>query len=102
MGEEGYTPWPAEPLEAKAVWYDRSNLPAHGFEGHLHFYGPDGQRAAIPVTFDHVEQVNGNPVWHIEILDSVATITPSIHALGLWHSPNPVQFRLVHELTRPR
>lgn len=83
MEEADYPPWPATPPEAKrdTDW--------------LHFYGPDGQRAAVPIT--------GPKAWGItDNGDGTVTVAPSIHLVGSWHSPNPVTFRLVADLVDPR
>lgn len=42
-------------------------------------------------------------VWHIDRYapNNIATVSPSIHFHNHFHSPNPVQFRLV-EITRGR
>ena len=57
-----------------------------------------GGRAAFPVTLDASYEKDGHAVWHIELVGHQATVRPSIHAIGEWHSPNPVVFLIVDEL----
>jgi len=76
--------WPSEILEARL---DKS---------WLHFYGPDGERAAVPTE--------GPNKWNLELskCGGYVRISPSIHNVGYWHSPNPVIFKLVKELKDPK
>jgi hypothetical protein len=93
MEEADYPPWPSEPLPAKrdTDW--------------LHFYGPDGERGAIPITVEGCRQGGQRSLQPWAIVDNgdgTATVSPSIHQVGSWHSPNPVTFRLVGELPDPK
>lgn len=88
---EGEVPWFTTPPEAWLAWSEQDVL------GHLWFLDPNGERAIVPVTKG---QTQGPPeqsfnIWHIEIEGNLATVSPSIHYIGKWHSPNPVQFVLV-------
>jgi len=86
------TTWPSEAIEATMQG------------GWLHFYDPNGDRAAIPLDdqYGYLEG-SGRPIWHAERNeDGTVTVTPSIHHVGHWHSPNPVTFRLVSELKDPK
>jgi hypothetical protein len=80
-------PWFSEPPEATLRW--------DGNRGYLHFTDPKGNHAAVPVTKDETVGNSFGHVWHISIEDSTATVSPSIHYVGDWHSPNPVVFKLV-------
>lgn len=92
-------PWFTSPPEAKLSWPEDQEF------GYLHFIDPNGEHAGIPVTRgpDGVRKTTdgsmGSPYWHIEIEGNVATVSPSIHFIDRWHSPNPVQFKLVDEIT---
>lgn len=104
-GEE--TPWPSEPPEAHLVWMDDvhrwGDQDVDGI-GYLHWYDVHGDRAAVPVTRSaSVSDLGGlGHVWHVEEPgDGTVVVSPSIHFIGFWHSPNPVTFRLVDELTEP-
>lgn len=101
-------PWPAEPVPAKLGWPDGAPW------GWLHFIAPDGDRAAIPVHLGASvdDGAAGRPIWHIESgadpassirwgPGTVVTVDPSIDNEPAWHSPKPVQFRLVDELQEP-
>lgn len=93
MDDSQEVPWFSVPPEAKLVVGDPDS-------GHLHFYGPDGKRAVVHVTEGetHYNEHFGYNVWHIDVQGSTATVSPSIHYVGAWHTPNPVQFILVKEL----
>lgn len=95
-------PWFTSPPDAKLVWghHLRDDL------GYLHFIDPEGHRAVVWVSKTNTvegEQFAGQNVWHIDIPDetpgALVTVSPSIHFIGHFHSPRPVQFRLVDELT---
>lgn len=88
-------PWFTEPPDAKLA---RGNHIDDDL-AYLHFIGPDGERAVIWVTEGETTQRHGQNVWHIEVAGDVATVSPSVHFVGHWHSPNPVKFRLVEELS---
>ena len=67
----------------------------------LWFLSPEtGLRVAVPVAYgnaaDKTAKYKTN-VWDITIDGEVATVSPSIHFIGHFHSPNPVQFRLVDD-----
>jgi hypothetical protein len=71
--------------------------PDDGYLGYLHFTDPCGDYAVVPVTHGPTfESPERGPVWHVDIDDNVATVSPSIHFVGLWHSPNPVVFEVEH------
>lgn len=100
-------PWFSEPPEAKIARLGCENDDV--IYGYIHFYDPKGERAAIPVTLGEkthlvVAGSPGSPIWHIEgelSPGGTATVSPSIHFIRHWHSPNPVQFRIVQELSPP-
>lgn len=83
VDETEYPPWPSELLEAKLEG------------GWLHFYDPNGERAAVPIY----PTPKG---WNAKVVDSTITVSPSIHQIGHWHTPNPVIFKLVDELKDPK
>lgn len=88
-------PWPSGEVKAKLAWPKKSK------EGYLHFIDPGGNRAVIPVTKGETyETEERGPVWHIEVNGKQATVSPSIHFVGHFHSPNPVHFKLVRSLPR--
>ena len=94
--------WFTSPPDATLAWTDRPRL------GHLMFIDPNGKLAAVPVTLERTaDAIRGEqysiPVWHIDVDDQgrTAVVSPSIHFVGRWHSPNPVHFRLVDELSDP-
>lgn len=92
-------PWPPEPVEAKLQWTEGEAI------GDLLFIGPDGCFAGIPVTWgdsDAATKQAGTNVWHIEVAGDIATVSPSIHFINHYHSPNPVKFKLVKELSHGR
>jgi hypothetical protein len=93
MTDRAETAWPSGPVEATMQG------------GWLHFYDPNGERAAVPLD-SHYVYIDGSdrPIWHADGPDEngIVTVTPSIHHVGHWHSPNPVTFRLVAELKDPR
>ena len=88
-------PWFSEPPEA-ALYWSTPEL------GHLHFVDPQGNRAVVPVTRgkDYKDERLSMNVWHIDVAEGsdVATVSPSVHYVGFWHSPNPVVFKLVKSL----
>lgn len=95
-------PWFADPPPAKlARGGCKEGDVIHGW---LHFFDPNGNRAAVPVTlgphteYKPADNLRGSPIWHVDIADDIATVSPSVHYVGFWHSPNPVQFRLVDDL----
>lgn len=98
-------PWPREPVEAKLSWQRGATRDEGSEEGFLHFYGPDGKRAVVPITREphsqYIFQGRTFNIWHIEVDGEIATVSPSVHYLGSWHSPNPVRFRLVDEIQQP-
>lgn len=91
-------PWFAGPPDATLAWSEPGVL------GHLHFVDPNGERTAIPVTegsqtrFQTDDGTGGSPIWHVDVAGDSVTVSPSIHYVGRWHSPNPVRFRLVDSL----
>jgi hypothetical protein len=85
--------WPNEYIGAKLYW-DKDD-PTWGW---LHFIDPRGNRAVVPVTTGPQTERSGSPVWHVEVTDDHAVVSPSVHYVGVWHSPNPVVFKLVEEL----
>lgn len=101
------TPWPAEVPDATLRWIDRWEASDRWPDlGYLHWYDVHGDRAAIPVTHaadgqlpttDDSEHVMN--VWHVEELDGgLLLVSPSVHFIGYWHSPNPVTFHRVDAL----
>lgn len=99
-------PWFSEPPEAKLA---RDGVQEGDvIQGFLHFIDPQGKKAVVPVTFGPTTQLRtaenlpASNVWHIDINGDEATVSPSIHYVGFWHSPNPVRFRLVEELSGDR
>lgn len=106
-------PWPSEPPEATLMWLDAApeGVPDLGY---VHWFDMNGDRAAIPVTTgEHTKLTTSDGgtmnVWHIELPTMAAddpnpvllTVSPSVHFIGYWHSPNPVTFRRVEQLTDP-
>lgn len=77
-----------------------------GIHAELWFPSPEttgwhaGKKCHIYVTWgDHNHQYRQQHVWHMEVDENgMVTISPSIHFIGHFHSPNPVNFRLVTEL----
>jgi hypothetical protein len=92
--EDREVPWFTEPPPAKL---EPGTEPEIQW---LHFIDPQGHHAVVYVTTgQRMVDRRGENVWHIEVADEVATVSPSIHFLGYWHSPNPVTFRLVDSLS---
>jgi hypothetical protein len=92
-------PWFTSPPEATLNWTDRPKL------GHIKFRDPNGEIAVFHVTEGETYDLHTKPpgkyrtpVWHIEVNGDIATVSPSVHFVGRWHSPNPVQFKLVEEV----
>lgn len=86
-------PWYTSPPDATLHW------DAEATEGFLYFKSPKtGRNHAIPVTKGvSLDRTGGRgPIWHIEPMmhNKIATVSPSIHAIGEFHSPNPVQFHI--------
>jgi hypothetical protein len=101
VSEQNEVPWFSEPPEAKLA--RKGCKEGDVIYGWLHFIDPQGNRAAVPVTLGEQTTMEfdggpGSPIWHIDIDGDVATVSPSIHYVGAWHSPNPVQFKLVKEI----
>lgn len=93
--ESAYTPWPAEPVAAWLDWPD-DIAPV----GRLWYRDPDGGRAMTHVEHGISLEGRSDPkygnVWSIvEHDDGTVTVSPSIHAIGYFHTPKPVRFRLV-------
>lgn len=82
------------PLGAYPAWL---TMDEDGYEGFLHFNNPkNGDREAIRVTLGvSYSRSNHWHVWHIEHRGTELIVSPSIHFLGYFHSPNPVTFRLI-------
>lgn len=97
----GETPWFTEPPAARLTWPE-SSAP----DGNLFFIDPNGERAVIAVTKgptrsdrdEHGRTIRH--VWHVDepTPDGRVVVSPSIHFVGHFHSPNPVTFRLVDDL----
>lgn len=71
----------------------------HGSEGALAFVSPKtgGVEVVHVTTGPHhgpTPELYAH-VWHIEIAGDVATVSPSVHFLGHFHSGNPAHFRLI-------
>lgn len=90
---EGEVPWfpgRSGPLPAALFWLDDSEV------GHLHFLGPKGDYGTIPVTEGPTRDDGWpGPVWHIDLDGDEATVTPSIHFKGEWHSPYTTHWRII-------
>lgn len=88
-------PWFDRVPEATLAWEDDDPT-----KGWLHFVDPKGNKHSIPVTTGPTIGTGtgfGN-VWHVDIGGEQATVSPSVHYVGEWHSPNPVVFSLVDKL----
>jgi hypothetical protein len=76
--------------------------------GWLTFIDPkDGHRTSLPVMLDLAhgcDHLAGKPVWHIDIDDDAGTAitSPSVHAVGKWHTPAMCRWRVVDRLTDER
>lgn len=82
-------PWPVEQLEARFMGDDIDPT-------YLHFKTPKGNAASILVTSGEThQQSDGRNVWHYDLGDGTITVSPSVHFVDEWHSPNPVTFKLV-------
>jgi hypothetical protein len=67
--------------------------------GYLHFIDPDGNKQVVWVTEGETTQTPaGRNVWHIQVNGDLAIVSPSIHYVGVFHTPNPVHFQLVEDL----
>jgi hypothetical protein len=68
----------------------------------LWFLSPEnGEHCCIHVAEDVApagDVVNRTNLWHIQVSGDTAVVRPSIHFIDHFHSPNPVQFRLVDAL----
>jgi hypothetical protein len=85
-------PWYPQPPKAHLQWL--SNQTAR-----LWFRSPeDGNKVQVAVTIGDDNAATrdglfpGENVWH---LDLKVTVSPSIHFIDHFHSPNPVEFKLV-------
>jgi hypothetical protein len=83
-------PWFTEPPLATLTW-GKDGL------GHLRFVDPKGDKAVVLVTKDRPFSDENKHVWHIHIAGSRATVSPSIHFIGRWHTPNPAIFLLAQQ-----
>lgn len=87
-------PWYTSPPDAWIHWDEEATI------GFLYFKSPkDGSNECVPVTTGDAQgrsEQRHSPVWHIEpmMYGGIATVSPSIHGIGRFHSPNPVQFRI--------
>jgi hypothetical protein len=100
-------PWPAGPRDAVIDW---SPINADGFDGigTLWFVSPETegwhaeQRCAINVSrtcADGGTEIGRTNIWKFtDNGDGTATVRPSVHLIGHFHSPSPVIFRLVDAL----
>lgn len=88
-------PWYSSPPDAKIHW-----VGSDGKIGFLYFKSPkDGSNECIPITIGPStgrSEGQPHPVWHIDrfMTKDIATVSPSIHGIGRFHSPNPVQFHI--------
>jgi hypothetical protein len=86
-------PWHSTIPDAELYWYRDEPI------GFLHFKSPeDGGQESVRVETGPGKNTGtgfGN-VWHIEpiMYNRIATVSPSIHFIGHFHSPNPVQFHI--------
>jgi hypothetical protein len=80
--------------ETPAEMFPMDQMDAH----YLHFVGPDNKKAVIWITRGPTTQYKGQNVWHFDgPKDGVITVSPSVHYIGSWHSPNPVKFRITNQ-----
>jgi hypothetical protein len=75
-------------------------------DGSFWFRDPAGQLCRISVNPNETradmwevagEQRVKQHVWHAQVNGEWVTISPSIHFIGTFHTPNPVTFRLVEK-----
>lgn len=104
MTDDVEVPFPDDP-ECLLTWEDGWPDDATGW---ITFVDPKPNawgrwhRTSIPVTKgptrgDHPTLGN---VWHFDLPEPGVLVTsPSIHAVGCWHTPNPTRWRLVDNLT---
>ena len=81
--------WFDSPPDAWLKWEPDTDM------GYLHFVDPKGKNAVIHVTKGPTRAEPHYNVWHMGIDGDIVTVSPSVHYVGEWHTPNPVQFRLV-------
>ena len=91
MDESKEVPWFGEPPDAALYWSSE-------YLGHLHFIDPQGKKAVVPVTKSSACHDERMSIWHIDVDGDIATVSPSVHYIGRWHTPNPVQFKLVSSI----
>lgn len=89
MAEVPWYPGRTEPLPAALFWLDDDPI------GHLHFLGPQGDYATIPVRRSKDVTLGKLPIWDIVENGDDVTITPSIWFKGHWHSPFTTRWRIV-------
>jgi hypothetical protein len=93
VSEQAEVPWGPDPMPAMLAWPDDSD------EGYLHFIDPQNNRAVVPVRKGPTTHTpERGPVWHVDTEGDIATVSPSVHYVGSWHSPNPVRFQIVDDL----
>lgn len=90
--ESEYTPWP-----------DQINAMIQSHEADhdtLWFQDPEDmdRQVGIPATTGPHSDIVGSPVWHYEIKGDYIIVSPSIHFIGYFHSPNPAIFNKVDSL----
>ncbi len=85
------TPWPLGPYPA---WLTMDN---DGYEGFLYFKDPgNGSNNCVRVTLGVSYSTTNWHVWHLEHRGGTEVIvSPSIHYIGYFHTPNPVTFKLI-------
>lgn len=84
-------PWPPGPYPA---WLD---MEKDTHEGFLYFKEPGtGANNCIRVTLGITYSTPSAHIWHMEWNGGrEVIISPSIHYVGHFHTPNPVTFRLI-------
>lgn len=81
--------WAEGPHECRLDWNE-------GILGTLFFINPkDGSEDHITVITGASYSTANCHVWHVELQGEKVIVSPSIHFIGHFHSPNPVEFKLV-------
>lgn len=86
----GEVAWPDGPYPA---WL---NMDGDNYEGFLYFKDPGtGDNNCVRVTLGPSYSRTTWHVWHIEHNGPNVIVSPSIHYVNYFHTPNPVTFHLV-------